>query len=120
MNEVLDESMVEHLVTMGRSGTTDDEAERAPIKLDTILVAEPGKTISGEGIYNLIQQAQAEGVTVSSKMRELKDVSVQTFISPGPGVVRQAPRSGRKRRGDPQVRAEDRAWRERQKRDRSC
>ncbi len=117
MDEVLDESMAEHLVTMGRSGTTDDEAESAPIKLDTIIMAEPGKTISGEDIYNLIQQAQADGVTVSSKMRELKDVSVQTFVSPGPGVVRQAPRSGRKRRGDPELRAQDRAWRERQRRE---
>lgn len=116
MNEVLDESMVEHLVTMGRSGTTDDEAESAPIKLDTIVMAAPGRTISGEDIHNLIQQAQAEGVTVSSKMRDLKDVSVQTFVSAGPGVIRQAVRSGRKRRGDPQVRAEDRAWREKQKR----
>jgi hypothetical protein len=116
MNEVLDESMAEHLVTMGRSGTTDDEAESAPIKLDTIVVAAPGKSISGEDIYNLIQQAQAEGVTVSSKMRDLKDVSVQTFVSPGPGVIRQAVRAGRKRRDDPRVRAEDRAWRERQKR----
>lgn len=116
MNEVLDESTLEHLVTMGRSGTTDDEVESAPIKLDTLVMAEPGKTISGEDIYNLIQQAQAEGVTVSSKMRELKGVTVQTFVSPGPGVVRQAARSGRRRRGDPQLRAQDRAWRERQKR----
>ena len=117
MNEALDESTVEHLVTMGRSGTTDAEAESAPIKLDTLVIAKPGKTISGENIHNLIKQAQAEGVTISSKMRELEGVRVQTFVSPGPGVVRQALRSGRKRRGDPQVCAEDRAWRERQKRE---
>jgi hypothetical protein len=117
MNEVLNESMLDQLVTMGRSGTTEDETESAPIKLDTIIMAEPGKTISGEDIHNLIQQAQAEGVTATSKLRGLKNVSVQTFLSPGPGVVRQAPRSGRKRRGDPQFRLQDRAWRERQKRE---
>ena len=117
MSDLFDESMLEHLVTIGRSGTTEDEAESAPIKLDTIVMAEPGKTISGEDIYNLIQRAQADGVTISSKMRELKDVTVQTFVSPGPGVVQQAPRSGRKRRGDRQIRAQDRAWRERQKRE---
>jgi hypothetical protein len=110
MNEVFDESMLEQLVTIGRSGTTDEEAEGAPIKLDTIVMAEPGKAINGEDIYKLIQEAKAEGVTVTSKLRGLKDVSVQTFVSPGPGVVRQAPRSGRKRRGDPQLRAQDRAW----------
>jgi hypothetical protein len=117
MNEVMDESMLEHLVTMGRSGTTEEEAESAPIKLDTIILAEPGKTIRGEDIYNLIQQAQAEGVTATSKLRDLKNVNVQTCVSPGPGVVRQAPRCGRKRRGDQQLRAQDRAWREQKKRE---
>jgi hypothetical protein len=116
MSEVLDQSMLEHLVTMGRSGTSDHEAENAPFKLDTFVLAEPGNSISGEDLDNLIQKAKAEGVTVSSKLRELKGVSVQTIVSPGPGVVRQAPRSGRKRCGDPQRRAQDRVWRERQKR----
>jgi hypothetical protein len=60
---------------------------------------------------------KAEGVTSTSKMRELKGVSVQTFVSPGPDVIRQATRSGRKRRGDRQLRAQDRAWREQQKRE---
>lgn len=116
MSELLDELMLENVVTKGRSGTSDQEAENAPIQLDTLVFAEPGKSISGEELYNLFQAASAEGVTASSKLRELKDVSVQTIVSPGPGVVRQAPRSGRKRRGDPQRRAQDRAWRERQKR----
>jgi hypothetical protein len=86
-------------------------------RFSSIRSSSPNReTISGEELYNLFQAASAEGVTASSKLRELKDVSVQTIVSPGPGVVRQAPRSGRKRRGDPQRRAHDRAWRERQKR----
>lgn len=117
MNEVFNESMLEALVTQGRSGTTDEEAESAPIKLDTIIMAQPGKTIRGEDIYNLIQQARAEGVTATSKMRELKNVTIETTVSPGPGVVRQAPRSGRKRRSDKEARARDRAWREQHKRE---
>jgi hypothetical protein len=118
MNELLNTFTPEQLASLGRSGTTDDEAESAPIKLDTIVMAEPGKTISGEDLYNLFQKAKAEGVTATSKMRELKDVTVQSFVSPGPGVVRQATRSGRKkkRRGDQQARLQDRAWREQQKR----
>lgn len=119
MNELLNAFTPEQLARLGRSGTTDDEVESAPIKLDTIVMAEPGKTISGEDLYNLFQKAKAEGVTATSKMRELKNVTVQTFVSPGPGVVRQATRSGRKskRRGDQQVRLQDRAWRELQKRE---
>ena len=117
MNELLDESMLDKVVTLGRSGTSKQDAENAPIQLDTFVVAEPGKSISGEELYNLFEEARAEGVTASSKLRKLKGVSVQTIVSPGPGVVHQAPRSGRRRRGDPQRRAQDRAWRERQKRE---
>jgi hypothetical protein len=116
MSELLDESTLEHLVTIDGSGKTDDEAENAPIKLHTIIKAEPGKTISSEDLYNLFQKARAEGVTATSKLREFKDVSIRTIVSAGPGVVRQATRSGRKRRGDPQLRAQDRAWRDWQKR----
>jgi hypothetical protein len=95
------------------------QVRSAPIQLDTIVMAPPGKAIAGEDIYNLIQAAKAEGVTIASKMRNLQGASVQTFVSPGPGVVRQATRSGRKkRRGDRKVRAQDRAWREQQKRER--
>jgi hypothetical protein len=116
MNEVLDERTLEHLVRTGCSGTSEEEVESAPIMLNTFIVAEAGKTISGDDLYNLFQAAKAEGVTATSKMHELKGVSVQTTVSPGPGVVRLATRSGRKRRGDPQLRAQDRAWREQQKR----
>ena len=100
MSEVLNESTLEHLVSMGRSGLTEDEAAKAPIKLDTVIVAEPGKSIKGEGIFNLIQAAKKEGVTMASKAKDLHGVSVQTIVSPGPGVVSQAPRSGRKKRGN--------------------
>ncbi len=112
MNQLLDESELEHIVTMARSGANDEEAENAPVKLDTFIVAEPGKTIKGEDIHNLIEAARREGVTVTSKLSQLKDVRVQTIVSPGPGVVHQAPRSGRKRKGNLQLRAQDRAWRE--------
>jgi hypothetical protein len=100
MSEVFHESMLEHLVKSGRSGENDEEAERAPIKLDTIIMADPGTSIRGEDIYNLIQAARAEGVTATSKLSKLKNVSVKTIVSAGPGVVNQAPRSKRKRRRD--------------------
>jgi ribosomal protein L12E/L44/L45/RPP1/RPP2 len=118
MSELLDESTLEHIVTMGRSGTSDDDLAAAPIELNTLVFAEPGKTIKGEDIYNLIQAAKAENVTVTSKLRDLKDVSIQTMVSPGPGVVAQAVRSSRKRkRGNKLLREQDREWRERQKRE---
>ncbi len=117
MSEVLDASTLEHVVSLGRSGMTDDDVENAPIELNTLVFAEPGKTIKGEDLYNVIQKAKAEKVTVTSKLREVKDVSIQTIVSPGPGVVAQAVRSGRKRkRGNKLLRDQDRVWRERLKR----
>ena len=113
---MLEEHTLERVLRFGRSGTGDEEVESAPIRLNTVMLAEPGKTISGDDLYNLFQAAKAEGVTVTSKLHELKGVSIQTQILPGPGVVLQATRFGRKRRGDRQLRAQDRAWRERQKR----
>jgi hypothetical protein len=117
MSEVFHESMLEELVTRGRSGASEEEAESAPIHLDTIIMADLGTTIRGEDIYNLIQAARAEGVTATSKMRELKNVSVQTTVSAGPGVVHQASRSKRKRRRDRGAEKHDRARTEQQKRE---
>lgn len=117
MSEVLHGSMLEKLVETGRSGETDEDVEKAPIKLDTIIMADPGTTIKGEDIYNLLQAARAEGVTATSKMRELKNVKIRTTVSAGPGVVQQAPRSGRKKSRDKEAVKRDRAWREQQKRE---
>ncbi|MBR0896806.1 hypothetical protein JQ616_17740 [Bradyrhizobium tropiciagri] len=117
MNEVLHESMLEHVITKGRSGEDEKEVDRAPFKLDTIVVAEPGTTMRGDDIHNLIQAARAEGVTATSKLRELKNVSVHTMVSAGPGVVHQAPRSKRKKRRERGAEKHERARAEQQKRD---
>jgi hypothetical protein len=50
-------------------------------------------------------------------MRELKNVRVRTTVSAGPGVVQQAPRSGRKKGRDKEANQRDRAWREQRKRE---
>jgi hypothetical protein len=93
MGDVLHKSTLEQVVAMGRSATTDNEAKAGPIELNTIVIAEPGKTIKGEEIYNLIQAAKAENVTVTSKLRQLQGASITTVVSPGAGVVAQAIRS---------------------------
>jgi len=95
MNDVLAEDILEHLVMHGMSakGSEDD----APIELNTFIMADEGKTISGEVIANLFEEAKRKGVPVSSLVHKLQDVSVQTVVSPGPGVVEQTPRSGRKK-----------------------
>jgi hypothetical protein len=114
MGDVLHQSTLEQVVAMGRS-FPGDEANAAPIELRTVMVAEPGKTIKGEDIYNLMQAAKAENVTVTSKLRDLQGATITTMVSPGPGVVAQAVRSGgRKRKRSNRLLVEqDREWRER-------
>lgn len=113
MGDVLHQSTLEQLVATGRSVSDEDEAKAAPIELSTIMIAEPGETISGEDLYNLIQAAKAEKVTITSKLRDLQGASITTIVSAGGGVVAQAVRSGRKKkRRDRQEVESDRAWRE--------
>jgi hypothetical protein len=118
MGDLLNTSTLEQVVATGRSAVKEDEAKAAPIELSTMIVADPGETINGEDIYNLIQAAKAENVTVTSKLRGLQGVSVTTVVSPGAGVVAQSVRSGgrKRKRSDPLQAQVDREWRERLKR----
>lgn len=94
MSEFLNEDTVEALVAHGEAADNEDEAS---LKLDTIVMADEGTTISGEDLYQIIQEAKANGVTVSSLMHKLTNVRTQIVVTPGPGVVEQAPRTGRKK-----------------------
>lgn len=93
MNDVLSDETVEHIVT--RTMPAENEGD-GTFKLDSIAMAEEGKTISGDDVYALIQEAKAKGVTVASLMHKLPNARTQVIVTPGPGVVEQAPRSGRK------------------------
>lgn len=94
MSEVLNDDTVEALVANGEAADNEDKAS---LKLDTIVMADEGTKISGEDLYQLFQVAKAKGVTVSSLMHKLKNVRTQVIVTPGPGVVAQAPRTGRKK-----------------------
>lgn len=94
MHDVLNDSTVEHIVNATVPGDSTDEA---PFKIDTIAMAEEGKTISGDDLYEIIQEAKAKNVTVASLMHKLPNAHTRVIVTPGPGVVEQAPRSGRKK-----------------------
>jgi hypothetical protein len=93
MKELLNDETVEHIVNA--SVPPDRENERM-FKLDSIAMADEGKTINGDDIYALIQEAKEKGVTVASLMHRLPNASTRVIVTPGPGVVEQAPRGGRK------------------------
>ncbi len=94
MHDVLNDSTVEHIVNATVPGNATDEA---PFKIDTIAMADEGKTISGDNLYEIIQEAKAKNVTVASLMHKLPNARTRVIVTPGPGVVEQAPRSGRKK-----------------------
>ena len=94
MNDVLNDDTVESVVNATVPG---DASKEAPFKIDTIAMAEEGKTISGDDLYEIIQEAKAKNVAVASLMHKLPNAKTRVIVTPGPGVVEQAPRSGRKK-----------------------
>jgi len=74
------------------------ELFQQPARLDTIIMADEGTTISGDELNDLIAEARAKKVPVASLVQKLPNATAQTFVSPGPGVVEQAPRSGAERK----------------------
>lgn len=94
MHDVLNDATVEGIVNVTVPGDASDEA---PFKIDTIAMAEEGKTISGDDLYEIIQEAKTMNVTVASLMHRLPNSLTRVIVTPGPGVVEQAPRAGRKK-----------------------
>ena len=94
MNDVLNDETVEHIVNATVPGYASDEA---PFKIDTIAMAEEGRTISGDDLYELIQEAKAKNVRVASLIHKLPNAKTRVIVTPGPGVVEQAPRTGRRK-----------------------
>jgi hypothetical protein len=95
MGEVMREDMLEDIV---ETKVSTGESDEAPFKIDTLITADEGTTISGETIFNILQEAKAKNVTAASLFRKMVNVSTKVIVSPGPGVVEQAPRSGGRRK----------------------
>ena len=88
--------MAFHRVPNDQQNEATDNENEAMFNLSTMLVADGGTPIRGEQIYDLIHRAKAEGKTLASKAREIPNVAITTFVSPGRGVVEMAERSGRR------------------------
>ena len=97
MSDLLTEGNLQRILE--NTVSTPDESE-ALLNFQTMVVADPGKPISGETLLALFDEAKQKGVSIASLVPKLENVSAQTLVIPGPGVVEQAPRTGRKRRGN--------------------
>jgi hypothetical protein len=94
MAEILNDDTVEMLIEQSTGGGAGDDAS---LHFDTIAMADEGTTIRGEDLYEIIQEAKAKGVTVASLIHKLPNARTRVLVTPGPGVVEQAPRAGRKK-----------------------
>jgi hypothetical protein len=74
---------------------TDDE-KNGTFKFDTIVEAEPGKSISGEQLDEIIKESKEKNVPISSLVHKLGGKAM-TIVTPGPGVPEIAHRTKRKR-----------------------
>ena len=74
-----------------------DATDEASFKIATIAMAEEGKTISVDDLYEIHQEAKAKNVPVASLMHKLPNARTIVILTPGPGFAEQAPRSGRKK-----------------------
>lgn len=90
MSDMFSEGVIEEVLN---TAVTDGDAEKSPIKLDTFVYAEEGKKINGDDLYSLMEEAKEKGVTVASLIHKLPNAKTEVMVSPGPGVVEQAPRS---------------------------
>jgi hypothetical protein len=94
MRDALTDETVEQIV---KNTKFEGVSENAPIEIDTLAISDEVKRISGGDLCYIIQEAKAKNVTIASLMDKLPNAIVRVMVSPGPGVVEQAPRSKRKK-----------------------
>lgn len=95
MNDILNDENADTIVSTTVPANDDTDGM---FNLQSMAMAEEGKMISGDDFYEIIQEAKAKGVTVASLLHKLPNAQTRVIVTPGPGVVEQAPRS--KRGGD--------------------
>jgi hypothetical protein len=95
MSEVFRPEVIDALLESGGFKSTGDGA--GDIEFDYLVKADEGTVMKGEDILALYEEAKSTGVSIGTLLRQGKipNVSVETYASPGPGVVEQKTRSGR-------------------------
>lgn len=79
--------------------TVPENENSAPFRRQTLIMAQPGKTIPGELIKKAIEESERTKIPVGKIMRKYLDsegASINTVISPSENVTDMAKRSGKK------------------------
>jgi hypothetical protein len=69
-----------------------DDEDLAQFRTQTLVRADEGTTISGEDLASLLEEHRRTKIPMAKLIRKLKNVRVETYISPGPGVPEIAAR----------------------------
>ena len=79
---------------MKRATRTDDE-KKASIHTSYFIEADPGTTISGDEIQNLMDESRRTGTPLWNLLPKLKNAKAQAIVGPGEGVPEIFHRKGR-------------------------
>jgi hypothetical protein len=97
MQSIYDVFTPEQLLdAMKKSSNADDRKKQ--FRLQTVITAEKGTTISGDKIYELMEEHKRTGIPMAKLIQKLKNVSYTTTITPGKAVPEMTPRTVRKKR----------------------
>lgn len=93
INEIVetDGRALENMKLLGAPGN-------APLHFSTLILADEGKTLSGDEIVDAINRAKAMNVPVTSEIHKISNSRTRTIITPADNVVKKTIRSSRKNR----------------------
>lgn len=74
-----------------------DDEDTAQFRTQTLVTADEGTTISRSDLADLFEEHKRTKVPMAKLMQRLKNVSAQTYITPGPGVPEIAARKPNRR-----------------------
>ncbi len=96
MQTMIDHMTPEEIVDGMKYTENQDEAAW---DVGVLIEADEGTTISGDDIANLLKERKRTGTPIAKLVQKLKNVKIQTVLSPGPGVPEIASRGKRNETG---------------------
>lgn len=74
-----------------------DKEASAPFRIQTLVAADEGTTISGDEIADLLEEHKKTRIPIAKLIRNLKNVTATSYITPGPGIPEIAARKVNRR-----------------------
>lgn len=94
MQELLDNFSAEEILEQMIKADNEEDAQ---FHTSTLVEAEPGTTISGSDIADLVKEHKRTGIPMARLIQKLSNVKETSYITPGPGVPELAKRTPRRK-----------------------